>query len=121
MAMKLSAFNKLRKTMMMTTSSNDNEALNALRIANKVIADEGYTWEDVFGRLVTVQEHEVEAAAEEVPEATRITEIFTSIQDRFPKSYNSFIQSLPEQGTASTSRSQRQKSALYETAQRLGV
>lgn len=48
---------RLSKLMAMTTSDNDGEALNALRMANKMLSAEKLTWEEVLGaasRHVTV-------------------------------------------------------------------
>lgn len=42
---------KLIKLMAMTTSDRDGEALNAVRLANRMLAHEHLTWEDVFKRF----------------------------------------------------------------------
>lgn len=34
----------------MTTSTHDGEALNAMRMANKMVTDAGTTWQDVLGQ-----------------------------------------------------------------------
>jgi len=39
---------KLAKLLAMTTSDNDGEALNAVRMANKMVRDAGITWQDVL-------------------------------------------------------------------------
>jgi len=41
----------LIKLMMLTTSTNDGEALTALRKANKILADAKLNWEQVLSRL----------------------------------------------------------------------
>lgn len=43
----------LVKLMMMTTSSNDSEALIALRKANKLLKEAGVTWQDLLSALST--------------------------------------------------------------------
>lgn len=39
---------KLKKILELTNSDNDNEALLAMRHANKILKDEGKTWSDIF-------------------------------------------------------------------------
>jgi len=43
---------KLVRIMRMTESSSDGEALNALRLANRMLKAEGKTWEDIIGARV---------------------------------------------------------------------
>lgn len=64
--MKLSDFNRLVKFMEMTTSINDGEALNAARMANKLLAANNADWKRVFARLITI---EVEPGAGDVDPA----------------------------------------------------
>lgn len=45
----------LIKLMGMTTSSSDNEALNACRMANKWLQSKGYNWHDLLTGKVTVE------------------------------------------------------------------
>ena len=59
--MKLSDFNRLRKLMAMTFSDNDTEALTSVRAANRLLKDNGLTWQRVFDRTVRV-ENSVEEA-----------------------------------------------------------
>lgn len=40
---------RLTKLMALTTSDNDGEALNALRMANKMLMAERLTWEEILG------------------------------------------------------------------------
>ncbi len=67
--MKLYDFNRLVKFMELATSSNDGEALNALRMANKLLEANKVTWAKVFGRLVTIEVEE--GAAVDPPPANR--------------------------------------------------
>lgn len=54
MALSLKEFTTLKKLMALTTSTNDCEALVALRKANAVLAAHQLTWEQVFSRIVKV-------------------------------------------------------------------
>lgn len=45
---------KLIKLMKMTTSSNDGEALTAVRMANGILARDGYAWETLLRGKITV-------------------------------------------------------------------
>jgi hypothetical protein len=45
----------LIKLMGMTGSNSDNEALNAVRLANKWLDDKGHNWHDLLTGLVTVE------------------------------------------------------------------
>lgn len=125
MAMKLSEFNRLKKMMMMTTSPNDSEALVALRIANKVIAEQGYTWNDVFARLVKVEEPmESMAAVENTPRENsrddknqRIKDAFSFLESRGVTS--SFLKSIEEQFEDKGWLSQAQQDALFRNEERV--
>lgn len=67
--MKLKDFNLLKKFMAMTTSENDNEALQALRRANAVLLQYQRTWVQVLDRVI-----HVDAAVEEDPETEASSE-----------------------------------------------
>jgi len=54
MALSVKEFQTFKKFMMLTTSSNDAEALAALRRANTVIAKAGVTWDQVLSRVVKI-------------------------------------------------------------------
>jgi hypothetical protein len=47
-------FEKFIKLMMMTTSSHDHEALNAIRMANSFLAGMNRNWEEVLRGKVTI-------------------------------------------------------------------
>jgi hypothetical protein len=47
---------KLIKLLMLTTSDNDNEALSAIRMANKLLKSKNITWECAFSEKVTTHE-----------------------------------------------------------------
>jgi hypothetical protein len=50
-------FEKLTKLMMMTTSNQDGEALNALRMANKILLQEKKNWADVLQKTPPDKRH----------------------------------------------------------------
>ena len=62
--MKLADFVKLKKFMELTFSTADNEALSAVRMANRILTSNGLTWERVLSRTVNVI-----AEVEEAPDA----------------------------------------------------
>lgn len=65
--------NRLIKVLALTTSSNDGEALNAIRKANEIIKGEGLTWEQVLQQVtvretnITVHRHGMAGAARQEP------------------------------------------------------
>src|ERR1700675_4984262 len=52
--MKITTFRTFQKIMAQTISTNDAEALNALRAANAILAKEELTWERVLNKTVNV-------------------------------------------------------------------
>jgi len=52
--MNLADFNRLRAFMARTTSDADPEALTAIRMANRLLAENDLTWDKVFARTVKV-------------------------------------------------------------------
>ena len=116
--MNLKDFDRLRKTIGMTTSASDGEALNALRAANKILADNKVTWEDVFKRLVTI---DVEAGPEETPRDSRdVSSAFTDIFARgnLKGDFATFMDSLYHQWTTNHYLSDAQKDAVFKSAKR---
>lgn len=53
--MKLADFERLKKFMGLAESPNDGEALNALRMANKLLAANGGDWAKVLARTITLE------------------------------------------------------------------
>jgi len=53
--MTLGDFNKFKKLMAQTTSSNENEAIIALRVANAILERNGLTWERVLDRSIKIE------------------------------------------------------------------
>jgi hypothetical protein len=54
MALSLKEFNTFKKFMMLTTSSNDAEALQALRRANMVLTKASVNWNQVLDRVIKI-------------------------------------------------------------------
>lgn len=52
--MKISDYQKFVKFMNMTHSEVDNEALMALRKANKILKSYDYTWQDIFNAKIQI-------------------------------------------------------------------
>jgi hypothetical protein len=121
--MKLSEFNKLKKLMMMTTSSNDGECLNALRLANGMLMAENVNWDEVLDRSVTVV-HDEPTPATVTPapglDGAEITQAFNIVYgSRMGDSFRTFIDSLHSQWETRGSLTQKQITALYNAARRL--
>jgi len=55
MPMSLTEFRQFKKTLELTTSSVDAEALAALRRANAVLVKHNYTWTQVLDRVIKVE------------------------------------------------------------------
>ena len=62
--MKIAAFRKLQKIMEQTFSPNDNVALEGIRAANRILAEDNLTWERILNKTVNIVA-EVEPAPEE--------------------------------------------------------
>lgn len=54
--MNMHDFLRLKKVMQQTFNENDSVALMALKKANSVLKENSLSWEDVFDKLVTVEE-----------------------------------------------------------------
>lgn len=137
--MKLKTFNLLVKFMELTFSENDNEALASLRMANKLLAADGITWERVFKRLVSI---DVEAAEpDDAPVGLRqaqprrqpatvasgtatqdyIKELFDVVYEKsLSDSAMDFVDSLHSQFLESKSLSPKQLEALQKFAEPVG-
>jgi hypothetical protein len=118
MTISIDAFRRLQKSMALTASAVDAEALAALRAANKILADNKLTWADVFGRLVTV---DVEQAAPE-----DMTDLKVQVNDAFEVlsktdmkgNFESFIGSLKDQWDRTGWLSKAQREALFRAAEK---
>lgn len=75
--MKVSDLDKLKKFMTLTLSENDPEALTAVRMANKLMAANRVTWEELITKQVKYEldfgedAAEVHSQDENITEATR--------------------------------------------------
>lgn len=128
MAMSLRDFRVLEKTMMQTTSTNDAEALNALRVANALLTKYNYTWADAFGRLVKVEggPPEVEDGGDTLPQdrpappskdAAAIRRAFEAVKFKdLPEYLEKMIQSFQEQFNSKGYLSPKQQSILLKAA-----
>lgn len=116
--MSIDKFNQLKKVMQQTTAENDNVALMALRKANSVIAACGYTWEDIFNRLIKVDVPLVPVSEGPSLKDT-IRTAFNEVLSSDPKgSFADFISSLSEQYDSKGFLTQNQKDALFKAAQK---
>lgn len=118
-------FNKLSKMMGLTMSDQDGEALNAIRLANKVLKDNKLTWDDVFKRLITVDVEEVESEPETVQpsaqaQSNEINRAFDTVMGTadMTSDFGSFIQSLHDQWTGKGWLSVAQREALFNAVKR---
>lgn len=124
MAMPMGEFKKLTKLMMMTNSENDQEALTAIRGANKILAKHNYDWNATFGRLVKVEGEmpvEIEEAPDEKREASilrsRVNNAFATIEESDPRGdFADFIASLKDQWDKRGRLTENQLSALFRSA-----
>ena len=97
----------LHKTLGMTTSANDAEALSALRFANKLMKEHAVSWDDLFSRLVGVEEIRHSAsglgpeddieADEEIDLKTMISKAFDELRGNVNGGFGEFIASLEKQ------------------------
>jgi hypothetical protein len=118
MTMKLKDFERLKRLMMRTTSGTDQERLESIDHANKMLAAEGLTWEKVFARTVKVVQEVEEAPADDDPDERRralgvqIDEAFEFLDSRGRSS--KYTNSLREQWEARRFLSDGQRVKLFE-------
>lgn len=96
------------KLMGMTTSSNDGECLNAIRMANVQLAKTGQTWEDLLAGKVKMISDSVfgdapspldkSKSSARHTDADEINRIFEKLLDTVPpgNSFRSFVESVHE-------------------------
>lgn len=123
--MKLAAFNQLKKLMQMTKSDADQEALTAVRKANKILDEAGTDWDRVFGRLVTVEQEIEEApAAPTLRDPTGagrrryLNDLLTDVEASAAGDFVDFVTSLREQFDRTGSLSAGQVEALEKSRAR---
>jgi hypothetical protein len=122
MAMKLKDFERLKSLMRSTTSDNDNEALQAIRAANRLLMrDYALTWDAVFARTVVVTT-EVEAAPEyhvaKTEEAVELQSAFADAMEGASGGFSEFLSDVYEQWQAKGYLSARQKQVVMDAAAR---
>lgn len=116
-------FERFVKCMMMTTSPNDGEALNALRMANAELATTGKNWSEVLrGKLQMPNAHK---PAPRPPDftSTASTQVERDFEDAFygvdaKSNHYAFLRSLQSQFEQRGWLTGPQKAALREAAER---
>ena len=121
MTMKLADFERLKSLMRMTASDNDNEALQAIRAANRLLMrDHGLTWDKVFARTVTVVS-EIEAAPPDIDAASdaddELDRAFQRLVDTLrPSGFRDTVLSIHAQYQRNGSVSPRQREMIINAA-----
>lgn len=77
---------KLKKLLALTTSDNDNEALAAIRQANKILKDADKTWDEVLEADLT--------------EANKRYEQLVLVHNALARKYNELVQMIANQRAA---------------------
>lgn len=117
--MKLSDFNRLRKLMAMTFSDNDTEALTSVRAANKLLKDNGLTWQRVFDRTVRVENSVEEAVPSKNGYSEEdITTMFESALSKADGGFRDFLLSLQARYDEKGRLSEGQMDALIRASKR---
>ena len=114
-------FKRLKKLMMMTTSSMDGESAAAMRKANDLLKKYKMTWEELLDCSVTVKHvSDIEEAPREMSEEEMINEAFRIIDDgpTLTGSFAQFIESLRGQWEEKGWLSLNQRAALFKSAER---
>lgn len=122
----LSELSQLKRIMGMTTSTNDNEALVAMRKANAMLARHSLTWEDVLSRSVapaaatytnnSFGEPDIDRGVK--PIAEQVSEAFEKLRGKNLGSYRQFIDDLEYDFKENGYLSVAQRMALMKTVQR---
>lgn len=121
--MSIKDFGLLKKLMARTTSGTDNERLEAIDHANKLLAKSELTWEKVFARTVTVVD-EVEASPETIPgrtvdpEKDQIDDAFDTIRGRTSGSFTTMVESIERQWKEEGWLSPKQKKTIFDARDR---
>ena len=115
MTMSLKEFSALKGCMKMVTSANDNEALQAIRAANRLLAKHNLTWEQVFARTVTVIE-----AAEPAPADDEELEVAfrTALDSVHPGSFRNVLLDLQARYVNGQHLSEKQRAVVTDAAAR---
>jgi hypothetical protein len=123
--MDLKDFALLKKFMMMTTSSQDGEALAAIRKSNAILAKDNRNWQEVLDQVVSVSAAAsgTTSAAPPGPMSKTPEEIQNALQFLLDKlqpgnTFRDFVLSLEEQFTNRAFLSQRQIEVLFKAYDR---
>lgn len=118
--MKLDDFKRFKGMMERTTSENDNEALVALRAANRLLARENLTWTRVLDRSVSVAvPFESRSTAEGQTDEEEMEALFdVALNKTKAGSFRDTLQSIYDQWQANGRISPRQRQVVEEAAER---
>lgn len=106
----------LKKIMAYTTSQSDSEALTAIRKANQILSDHGYTWNDFFDRTVNAS-FDVEASTE-MPLEEQIRRAFDEIRGNAHGTFGEFIDDIEKQFKESGYLTVAQRKPLFDAVKR---
>jgi hypothetical protein len=127
MPLSIREYERLQKLMEMTASDNDNELIQAMRAANKLLNQHGYTWRAVFRRVVrVVQEFEPDDGEpapdrfrreddEEIANAFRV-----ALDDTRPGSFRDTLLSIQAKYETTGRLTERQREVVMDAAHRAG-
>jgi hypothetical protein len=117
---KLDDFKRLKGMMDRTTSENDNEALVALRAANRLLARENLTWTRVLDRSVQLAvPFESRSTAEGQTDDDEMETLFdAALNGTKVGSFRDTLQSIYSQWQANGRISARQREVVEEAAER---
>ena len=111
--MNLKEFAQLKKLLTLATSDNDNEALAAWRQATSIVARNGFTWEMVLNRTVTVL-----SEVEPVLEDGNLDETFDRALRNAKGGFRTTLLSIREQYLSRGFLTPRQRQVVEEAAER---
>lgn len=113
-------FVKLTKLMMLTASNADGEALNAIRIANRMLTGAKLNWEQVLKvRLAGPELHEKRAKSEKVDRKAVTRQMLNVCLENVQGPAAEFIESLEESFVKYGSLTAKQMNALKKFYDRI--
>lgn len=117
--MKLDDFKRFKGMMEMTTSTNDHEALTALRSANRLLEKEKLTWTRVLDRSVSVDiGFESAASAQGRTDEDEMEALFEAAMRNAKGSFLEMLEDIHEQWETRHSLTPRQREVVVEAAER---
>jgi len=124
--MQSSKFEKFIKLMKMTTSPNEGEALNAVRMANAILLEANLDWEDFLrGKAQIVHKAEGGKAAafsgKKFTNSVEIESMLNTVMDNINRgtSFYKFIKSLRDWWDSNKFLTEKQYNALRKTYERI--